>query len=179
MLRLWSLPNKRYVGLSVNHSVKPDFRHTLLVNMYFLAITVPDVLLNTTATCACGIGDLLPTHPLHDQSLEKVSVWKPVEKLVESRECWMTGRPVESRVCACAGVTGWRRWWGERRQQRIIAPPWGGVCENKWLHVTVEAFGEHPGLDTLVLVTCSQAEFTRSFVFLQPVSRHRCSAALK
>ena len=77
------------------------FPYTLLVNMYFLAITVPDVLLNTAAICACGIGDLLPTHPLHDQSLEKVSVWKPVEKLVESRECWITGRPVESRVCAC------------------------------------------------------------------------------
>lgn len=38
-------------------------------------------------------------------------------------------------------------------------------------HVTVEAFGEHPGLDILVLVTCSQAGFTQSFVFPQPVSR--------
>lgn len=122
---------------------------------------------------------LIATHPLHDQSLEKVSVWKPVEKLVESRECWMTGRPVESRVCACAGVTGWRRWWGERETAELIAPPWGGILWNKWLHVTAEAFGEHPGLDTLVLVTCSQAEFTRSFVFLQPVSRHSCWAALK
>ena len=46
-------------------------------------------------------------------------------------------------------------------------------------HVTVEAFGEHPGLDILVLVTCSQAGFTQSFVLPQPVSRHHCSAALK
>ena len=177
MLRLWSLTNKRYAGLSVNHSIKPDFSVHLAGNMYFLAITVPAVLLNTAAICACGIGDLLPTHPLHDQSLEKVSVWKPVEKLVESRECWITGRPVESRVCACDSY--WlEEVMGERRQQRIIAPPWGGVCGNKWLRVTAEAFGEHPGLGILVLVTCSQAEFTRSFVF-QPVSRHRCSAALK
>ena len=72
MLRLWSLTNKRYAGLSVNHSIKPDFSVHLAGNMYFLAITVPAVLLNTAAICACGIGDLLPTHPLHDQSLEKV-----------------------------------------------------------------------------------------------------------
>lgn len=36
-----------------------------------------------------------------------------------------------------------------RRGGRIvayIAQSWGGVCENKWFHVTIEAFWKHPGL---------------------------------
>ena len=164
----------------LNHSIKPDFRYTLLVNMYFLAITVPDVSLNTIAIYACGTGDLLPTHP--------APPWPKSGENFCLETCWEAGgepgamdnRKASREQSMCL----WQSYWLEEvmRGEETVEDYgttmgwglWGQVA-----HVAVEAFGEHPGLDILVLVTCSQAGFTQSFVLPQPVSRHHCSAALK
>lgn len=145
----------------LNHSIKPDFRYTLLVNMYFLAITVPDVSLNTTQSMLVVLGTYYPpTQPLHDQSLEKICL----------ETCWEAGGEPgamdnrkaswEQSMCLWQSYCLEEVMRGEETVEDYSITMGWGLWE-RVAHVTVEAFGEHPGLDILVLVTCSQVGFTQ------------------
>lgn len=69
-------------------------------------------------------------------------------------------------VCTPPKVMKWR-WRGtEEKPWRIRAQPRWHPWECVEFHAVVETFEKEPGLGIWGLITCSQLEFTKSFVFL-------------
>lgn len=89
----------------------------------------------------------LPTH----QSSQGIKAWRKFlfENLFGSRQRAGCGHSGEQRLRTEYGLmselVSWRLIEGEEERQ-LIAQSWGGACENKWFHVTIEAFWKHPGL---------------------------------